>query len=246
MTLRLLAPAQSFIQRVGVAIDVAGLQATLHPRGVDLDGEADAVVHRCGERLGSPHAAEATRQHEPAGQRACEVPTRHGPERLVGALQNALGTDVDPRTGGHLAVHDQALALELAKHIPGRPPSHQVRVGNQHPRSLEVRGEYADRLAGLHQERLVVVEREQRAADRVECRPIARRLPGAAVHHEVLRPLGDVRVEVVHQHAQRGLLDPALARPRRSARRSDGPGAAHGSRTFMAPPDPIAPHGSQR
>ena len=36
-------------------------------------------------------------------------------------------------------------------------------------------------------------------------------LPGAAVHDEIVGPLGDLGVEVVHQHAQRGFLLPALA-----------------------------------
>jgi len=62
----------------------------------------------------------------------------------------------------------------------------------------------ADRLAGLHQHRLVVAERGQRAHHGVERSPAARRPSGAAVDDEVVGPLGHLGVEVVHQHPQRG------------------------------------------
>ena len=78
-------------------------------------------------------------------------------EGLVGALHDALAADVDPRAGGHLAVHHQALAVELVEVLPRRPLRHQVRVGDQHARRIDVRAEHADRLARLHQQRLVVL-----------------------------------------------------------------------------------------
>jgi hypothetical protein len=82
--------------------------------------------------------------------------------------------------------------------------------------------EDAHRLAALHEQRLVPFERAQRGDDRVERRPVARRLARAAVDHEILRPFGDRRIEVVHQHAQRRLLHPALAGEPRAGRRPDG------------------------
>ena len=39
-------------------------------------------------------------------------------EGLVGALHDALAADVDPRAGRHLAVHHQALAVELVEVLP--------------------------------------------------------------------------------------------------------------------------------
>ena len=42
------------------------------------------------------------------------------------ALEDALGADVDPRAGRHLAVHHQALTLKLVKVLPGRPAPHEV------------------------------------------------------------------------------------------------------------------------
>ena len=46
-------------------------------------------------------------------------------------------------------------------------------------------------------------------------------LPGAAVDDEIVGPLGDVGIEIVHQHPQRGFLRPSLARQRRAARRAE-------------------------
>ena len=47
--------------------------------------------------------------------------------------------------------------------------------------------------------------------ERVVRLPVAGGLAGAAVHHEVLGALGDLGVEVVHQHPQRGLGLPATS-----------------------------------
>ena len=66
-------------------------------------------------------------------------------ESLVGSLENSLGSDVDPATGRHLAVHREALSLQLPKLFPVGPATNQVRVGNQHARRMLKRGEYTDR-----------------------------------------------------------------------------------------------------
>ena len=55
------------------------------------------------------------------GERAAEPLRRHRRERLVRALQDALGADVDPRPGRHLAVHGQSERLQAAELRPGRP-----------------------------------------------------------------------------------------------------------------------------
>ena len=83
-----------------------------------------------------------------------------------------------------------------------------------------MRAEDAHRPARLHQQRLVVFERLQRAHDGVEALPVARRPAGAAIDDQVARVLADLRVEVVHQHAQGGFLLPALAGDLAAARRA--------------------------
>ena len=136
--------------------------------------------------------------------------------------------DVDPRAGGHLAVHRQAGALELAELLPRRPVRHQVGVGDQHAWRIGRGAEDADRLAGGDQQRLVVLEAAKLGHDGVEGLPRPSRAPGAAVHDQVVRILGNLGIEVVHEHPQRRLLLPALAGELGAARRAHGAWAARG------------------
>ena len=55
-------------------------------------------------------------------------------EGLVGALEDPLRADVDPRPRRHLPEHRQPLGLEPAELVPGRPLRHEQRVRDQHAR----------------------------------------------------------------------------------------------------------------
>src|SRR5205807_2358018 len=57
--------------------------------------------------------------------------------------------------------------------------------------------------------------------DGVERLPRPGGLPGPPVHDEVLRALRNLRVQVVHEHPEGGLLGPSLAGELRSAWRAD-------------------------
>ena len=225
---RLVRQLERLVQAVGGDVDVRGLQTPLDAVRVDLDAERDAAGHGDGERLGAAHTAEAGRQHQLAGQVAAVVLLPCGGERLVRALQDALRADVDPRAGGHLPVHGEPERVQAAELVPVGPVADQVGVGDEHARRHLVGLEHAHGLAALHQQRLVVLEAAQRADDRVEALPVASGLAGAAVHDELVRILSDLRIEVVHQHAQRGLLLPAPAADLRAARRADRPGSRLG------------------
>ena len=145
-------------------------------------------------------------------------------ERLERALEDPLGADVDPRAGRHLAVHRQALPLELAELLPVGPLADEVRVRDEHAGRPLVGAEDRDRLARLDEQRLVVGEAAQLADDGVERLPAARRAAGAAVDDERVGVLGDLGVEVVHQHPQDGFLLPAAGRELGAAGGSDGSG----------------------
>lgn len=95
---------------------------------------------------------------------------------------------------------------------------HQVGVGDQHPRRVGVGLEHADRLAGLYQQGLVVVQLLEGLDDPVVALPVARGTADAAVNHQFPGVLRDLRVEVVHQHAQRRFGQPALGGQRSAAR----------------------------
>src|SRR5690242_17105828 len=103
------------------------------------------------------------------------------------------------------------------KLVPVGPAPDQVGVGNQHPRRVFVRAEDADRLARLHQQRLVIIQFAQTAHDGVKRLPVARGLARAAVDDQFLRLFGDFRIQVVHHHPQGGFLYPALTTDLRSA-----------------------------
>ena len=103
---------------------------------------------------------------ERAGERAAEPLASDLGEALVRALQDSLRADVDPRSGGHLPVHREALVFEAAELVPVRPIGHQVGVGDQHPRRPLVGAHDADRLARLDEHRLVALERGERAQHR--------------------------------------------------------------------------------
>ena len=142
-------------------------------------------------------------------------------ERLVRALEDPLGADVDPAPGGHLPVHRQAQGLEPPELVPRRPARHEQRVRDQHAWRSRMRPQHTDGLPALHEQRLVLSEREQRADDRAQCVVVARSLPRTAVDDQVLRPLGDLGVEVVQQHSQGGLRRPRSGVQLGAARRPD-------------------------
>ena len=194
--------------------------------GVDLDDQGHALVHGDGQRLRAAHLAQAGGQHELALERGPALLAGQAAEGLVGALEDALGADVDPGAGGHLAVHDQALLLPAVEVLLGGPVGHDVAVGDQHARRVLVGAEDGDRLAALHQQRLVGFQVFEGAQDGVEALPVAGRLAAAAVDDQVVGVEGHLRVQVVLQHAVGGLDQPVLAGQLRAARRADG--AGHG------------------
>ena len=171
--------------------------------GIAFDRQAAGAGHDGRQRLRAAHAAEPGGQDPLALEVAAIVLAAGLDEGLVGALNDALRADVDPRAGRHLAVHHQALLIELVEFLPVRPVRHEVGVGDQHARRVRMRAEHADRLAGLHQQRLVLLQDFQRRDDPVEIVPGARGAADAAIDDELVRVLGDVGIEIVHQHPQR-------------------------------------------
>ena len=86
----------------------------------------------------------------------------------------------------------------------------------------------ADWFARLHKQRLVYFEIFQGLDNFVIALPVSRGLPNATVHDQVLRAFGDFRVEIVHQHSQRGLGEPAFAIQPVACWRFDYPGRRFG------------------
>jgi hypothetical protein len=218
---------ERFVEAFRHDVAVAGFHPPPDALRIDLHRQAQAVVHRHGQGLRAAHAAEPCRYHQASGEAAAEVLVGAFGEGFVSALHDALRADVNPRPGRHLPVHGQALALEFTEHVPVAPARDQVGIGDQHARRLVVGAEHAHRLAALDQQRLVTFEPPQRLHDALVAIPVARRLAGAAVDDQLVRPLGDGRVQVVHQHAHRRFLVPAQAAQLRAPRGRD-PGRRYG------------------
>ena len=84
--------------------------------------------------------------------------------------------------------------------------------------------EYADWLARLDQQRLVVVEGAQGRENLVEAGPVARGAADAAVDHQASRIFRDFGVEIILQHAVSGFGQPAFAVQRGATRGANGAG----------------------
>ena len=215
---------QRVVQIGGLLVQVAAAQPKIDTALLALDVERASPGKGGRERLRTAHAAQASGQEPTAGQITAVVLAAGLDKSLVSALHDALAADVDPAAGGHLAVHHQALAVELVKMLPGGPLGHQVGVGDQHPRGINMGAEHTHRLARLHQQRLVIAQRFQAGQDGLKTVPVAGGLADAAVDHQRLGVLGHFGVEVVLQHAVGGLGQPAAAGQRAAARRTHHPG----------------------
>ena len=219
--------AHRLVQIIGPFVEVAIFDATLQSRRIDVDAQAHAVIHHDGEGLRAPHAPDAAREGQCAREGAPETLGRHRRERLVGTLENSLGTDVDPRPGRHLTVHGEPEGLQPAKLRPRRPVAHEVGVGDEHSRCPLVSLEDPHRTPRLNQHRLVGLERREGSHQRVEAGPVARRSSGAAVDDQVIGTFGDFGVEIILQHAQCRLLGPAQRAEGRAASCADGSCTLH-------------------
>ena len=220
--LRLFRALYGLVQVVDAFVQVAVGDAAIDPVRVHLDAESYALVHGDGQRLGAAHAAEARGEADAAAQRPPEALLGDGGECLVGALEDALGADVDPGPRRHLAVHREPGPLQLPERLPVGPLGDQQRVGDQNPRSPGVGPEDGYGFARLDQQRLVIVEALQGADDGPEALPVSGGLARPAVDDEVFGAFGYLGVEVVHEHAEGRLLVPALAGKLPPPRRADG------------------------
>ena len=204
---------------VAAVLQVALAQAAVDALGVDLDDERRGAREHAGERLGAAHAAEPGGQDQAPGERAAEVLAARGHERLVGALEDPLGADVLPRARRHAREHREPGVDQLLPAGHAAPAADDVAVRDHGDRREAVGREEADRLAGLDDQRLLLLHGAKRLDDAVVALPVARGLRGARVHDQLLGALGVL--EVVLEHAQDRFLPPALAAQLAAALRLD-------------------------
>jgi hypothetical protein len=144
---RLLGALYGSFEIVYPLVQVAVRDAAFDSVRIDLYAEGHALVHGYSERLGATHAAEACGQADAATQCSPKALFCHGRERLVSALKDALGADIDPRPRGHLTVHSQPGSLQFPKGLPVGPLGYEEGVSDQNPRRPGVCPEDGHRLS---------------------------------------------------------------------------------------------------
>ena len=201
---------ERLIETVGLLVHVSRAQTEIDAVGVALHRQTAGPRHHRSQRLRAAHAAQTPGEDPLAGEAAVVMLTPGFGKGLIGALHDALTADVDPRPGRHLAVHHQALLIELVEMIPIRPMRHQVRVGDKNARRIGMGAHDGHRLARLHDEGLIRLQRLEAVDDQIEILPGPRRPANAAINDKLMRVLGHIGMQVVHHHPHRRLGEPAL------------------------------------
>ena len=219
---------------VGEPVDVADVEAAPRARLVDLDRRWPR------RRSSSPRAA-------------ARRPSRRGPpsaSRSRGACRRSAGGPPPRRSRTCPAGSPGSRCRSTSRRSSGRTSSGRCRSRSRKTSQvahLPTRFELAIRTRGAHRgcarprpacrDWTSSVSSSPSAAeladDRVEGVPAPRRAAGAAVDDEVVRVLGDLRVEVVHQHPERRFLLPAAAGQLGAARGSDGAWVRTSARSLL-------------
>ena len=132
-------------------------------------------------------------------------------KRLVGPLNNALSTDINPGACGHLTEHHQAGPIKFVKMLPGCPTRDQIRIRNQHPGRVFMRAKNANRFARLNQQGFIGRQCLERLKNRLEAIPVAGRLADTPIDHKRLRIFSDLGIQIVLDHPPGALNQPVAA-----------------------------------
>ena len=193
-------------------VQVAVLDAAVDGARVAVDADRDAVVHGDGQRLGAAHAAEAGGQRDRAGERCRRTSWRRRRRRSRRCPGGCPGCRCRSRTRPSSARTWSDPRPPAGGTPPSSPSRHQVGVGDS------TRGAHSwvrntptgrpDWTSIVSSCSSVVSVRTIASKDA----PVAGGLARAAVDDELLRVLGHLGVEIVLEHAKRGLLRPAPSR----------------------------------
>ena len=171
-------PVERLRRVVGEQVDVADLEAAPRARLVDLDGEADALVHRHGERLGAAHPAEAGGQghaSRAASRRNAGGPPRRRSRRCPAGCPGSRCRSTSPRSSGRTSSARPARARGSPPRSPTSRRGWSWRSGPVAP----IRGSAAPRPAcrsgpGASRRRRGPAARGRSHRTRPSCEPPAR------------------------------------------------------------------------
>ena len=117
---------ERLIQTVRLGVEVLCIKTELYGRRSAFDGKKRRTGHGRRQRLGRAHTAEPAGKKPLARQITAKMLPAHFRECLVGALDDALGADVNPGTRRHLAIHGQTFLIQFVKGIPVGPGGNDV------------------------------------------------------------------------------------------------------------------------
>ena len=217
-------PGQRIVEITCLLIQIARAQPKIDSTLLALDDQGRRAGEARRQRLRAPHTAQASAQNPAPRKISTEMLSCRFCKRLIGALHNALSTDVDPGSRRHLPEHHQTRSIELVKVLPGGPARHQIGVGDQHPRRILMGTKHTDGFARLNQQGLVGCERFEGLEDSLEAIPVSRCLADPAVHHQGLGILCDLGIQIVLNHPPGALDQPVAAMQGAAAGSTNDPG----------------------
>ena len=197
-------PVQVLMQFVHPALLVALLRCL----GVDFGRHAHHARNVARLGLRAAHAAQARRHKE---QRPVILSASKGSHpagrihhRNGGAVYDALRAYIHVTSGRHLAVLAHAQGVQALPVVRLGVVGNHHAVGHNHPRSVLVAGEQAQRMAAVHHQRLLVGHGGQVLHGEPVLRPVLENGPVAAVDDELVRMLRHPFVQVVLNHGHDG------------------------------------------
>ena len=208
----LLSHFQDLIQVVGLRTHPALVVTGHDPGQVHLSNDGNGTCDLRSLALGAAHTAQTGGHEQAAGQVPVLGDTQFGAPRtqqgVKGAMHDALGADVHPASGGHLAVvgnPDGCRTVEVFLVIIHA--DHQAVADNTAGSQL-MAVEQAQRMAGHHNQSLLVRHDLQVLLDQTVLHPVLAHLSGLAVGHQFIGVQRHLEVQVVvDHHLERFALD---------------------------------------
>ena len=187
------------------ALGVAGLDAGV----VHLGDNGGSPGDLSGLALGARHAAKTGGDEQAAGQIAvlgdAQLQAAGVEQGVEGAVDDALGADVHPAAGGHLAVVGHADGGGPVEVLLVVVHAHHQAVGDDAAGGQLVAVEQAQGVAGHDHQGLLVGHDLQVLLDKAVLHPVLADLAGLAVGDQLVGVEGDVEVQVVVDHHLEGL-----------------------------------------
>ena len=182
-------------------------------QGIDFRRDRDHSGDIAGLRLGAAHSAETGGDEK---ESAVVITWLHLPRRIHhgdgGTVHYSLRTDIHVGAGGHLAILAHAQGVKPLPIIRLGVVRYDHSVGHHHPRRIFMAWEQAERMAGVHHQRLLVSHGGKVLHGQQVLRPILENRSVAAVDYEFVRMLRNPRIQIVLDHRHNGCRLPGFRR----------------------------------